>query len=310
MPATATETDVITRQVHIAAKPETVYALIADPARMGTWLGRKVEADAHPGGILRVDYNGFDIMRGTFLELVPHSRVVWSWGWESLGTEESRPGDSTVEFSLEPEGEGTLLKIRHSGLGAHELESHGGGWDWFMVRIKAAAAGEPVEQMGGPLNAAEEFASQLNTLLIRLLETIERCPDDAWLRPVPNDGRTVAVVANHAAGHAVLAEFSAAIAHGQRPPIADVTGEALAKGNAEDAERSANVTRAEVIARIREAGPPAVDALRNVAPADLANTQAMGFAGGAQVSAQALAEGPLLHDIGEHLAGIQAAIGR
>jgi uncharacterized protein YndB with AHSA1/START domain len=310
MPATATETDIITRQLHIEAKPETVYAFLADPKKLASWMGRRLEADARPGGILRVDYNGFDIMRGTFVELLPNAKVVWSWGWESLGTSDTRPGESTVEITLEPDGNGTLLKLKHSGLHADELASHGEGWDWFLVNIAKAVAGGVVEPMAGTLTQAEEYASQLNTVLVRLVEAVERCPEDAWHRPVPNDGRTVGVVANHAAGHTALANFAVGIANGQRPAIADVTAEALGKMNAEDALQSANVSRDDVIAKIREAGPAAVTALRSVPEGNLAKTQPMAFAGGAEVSAQALAEGPLLSDIREHLAAIEAAIAR
>ena len=310
MPATTTETDVITRQVHIAAKPETVYAFLADPDRLASWMGRRVQADARPGGILRVDYNGFDIMRGSFIELVPHSKVVWSWGWETLGTSQTPPGASTVEITLEPEGDGTLLKLRHTGLRSEELAAHGAGWDMFVVNIAKAVAGEAVEPMTGDLTPAEEYASQLNTLLIRLIDVVGRCSEDAWQRLVASDGRTAAVVANHIAGHIGLAHFVVAMANGQRPPQADFTAEALEQMNAEDARQSANVTRAEVIAKVREAGPGAVAALRAVPNAGLAKTQAMCFAGGAELSGVAMAEGPLLADVRGHLGGIEAAIAR
>jgi uncharacterized protein YndB with AHSA1/START domain len=308
MPATTTATEGITRQVHIAAKPETVYAFLADPERLASWMGRRVQAEARPGGILRVDYNGFDVMRGSFVELVPHSKVVWSWGWESLSATQTPPGASTVEITLEPDGDGTLLKLRHSGLRGEDIASHSAGWDMTLARISDAIAGRPLEAMGAELTPAGEYASQLNTLLIRVVETVEGCSDDAWRRPVASDGRSVGVVANHIAGHIGLAHFTAATANGERSPLADFTGEVLEQMNAEDARQSANVTRAEVVAKLREAGPAGVAALRAIPAAGLAKTQPMAFAGGAALSASALAEGPLLADIRGHLAGIEAAI--
>ena len=310
MPATATETEVITRQLHIAAKPETVYGFIADGERLASWMGRRVEADARPGGILRIDYNGFDIMRGSFVELVPYSKVVWSWGWESLGSTQTPPGASTVEITLEPEGEGTLLKLRHSGLRAADVAPHSEGWDGFLTQLTAVVGGGPIERMGGELTPAEEYASQLNTLLVRLIEAVEGCSDEAWRRPVANDGRSAAVVANHIAGHIGLVHFAVATAKGERSPFADFTGEAIEQMNAEDARQSANVTRAEVIAKVREAGPGAVEALRKVPEGGLAKTQAMGFAGGAELSAGTIIEGPMLADIRGHLAGVEAATAR
>ena len=308
MPPTATETDVITREVQIAASPQTVYALLADPEELGSWMGRNVEADARPGGLLRVDYNGFDIMCGSFVELVPHTRIVWAWGWESLSLEQTQPGQSRVEITLEPANGGTLLRLRHTGLGGHELGAHGAGWDQFVTQLTAIAAGGSIGRPGMDLTPAEEYASQLNTLLIRLVDVIQRCPVDAWHRPVTGDGRTVAVVANHIAGHLGLTHFAVATANGERSPVAELEAEAIDSMNAEDARASANITKPEVVATIREAGPAAVAALRAVPAPGLALTQPMRFAGGAHLSAEALLQGPLLSDIREHLAGIEAAV--
>ena len=81
---TIAKPDVITRELRIAAKPETVFGLLAEGDQIARWMGRRAWAEPEPGGLLRIDYNGFDIMRGSFLEVVPHSKVVWGWGWESL----------------------------------------------------------------------------------------------------------------------------------------------------------------------------------------------------------------------------------
>src|SRR5512135_861972 len=99
MTSTITDTNAIEREVRIAARPETVYAFFTDPAKIVQWLGRRAEIEAHAGGLVRIDYNGFDIMRGAFVELVPYSRVVFTWGWETLG-DEVQPGQSTVTVTL------------------------------------------------------------------------------------------------------------------------------------------------------------------------------------------------------------------
>ena len=310
MPATATELDVITRRLQVAASPEVVYGFFTDAERLAQWMGRRVQADPTPGGLLRVDYNGFDIMRGSFIELVPHSRVVWGWGWESLVEAGTPPGASMVEITLEPDGDGTLLLLRHSGLRGAELGAHDEGWDRCLALLAGAVAGTPGHPFPSELTAAEEFASQLNTLLIRLVEVVSGCPDAAWRRAVADDGRTVAAVAGHIAAHIELAHFVVATANGERSPLADVTSQAIDGGNAEAARQAASVTRAEVVARVRELGPAAVAALRVVPSATLVRAQAMGFAGGAEMSAAAVAEGPLLEGIREHLAGIEAALVR
>jgi uncharacterized protein YndB with AHSA1/START domain len=138
-----TQADVLEREIHIDARPETVFAFFTDPAKMMRWMGAGATLDPRPGGICRIDINGY-ITRGEYLEIVPHSRVVFTWGWENEGST-PRPGASTVEISLTPDGDGTLLRLRHLGLNATERASHGEGWDLFIPRLVAASEGHAVE---------------------------------------------------------------------------------------------------------------------------------------------------------------------
>jgi uncharacterized protein YndB with AHSA1/START domain len=134
----ADATDVLEREIRIAARPETVFAFFTDPAKMIRWKGILADLDAQPGGVYRVDIDGQNVARGEFVEVVPHTRVVFTWGWENEGST-PRPGVSTVEISLIPDGDGTLVRLRHSGLSAEERTSHGQGWDHFLSRLAAAA---------------------------------------------------------------------------------------------------------------------------------------------------------------------------
>ena len=76
---------VIEREVRVAARPETVFAFWTDPGRMARWMGRDIRLDPRPGGELRIDYNGSDIVSGEFVELDPPTRIVLTWGWEAAG---------------------------------------------------------------------------------------------------------------------------------------------------------------------------------------------------------------------------------
>jgi uncharacterized protein YndB with AHSA1/START domain len=134
---TQQQIDVLERELHIAARPETVFAFFTDPAKMIRWMGKDATLDARPGGICRININGY-IARGEYLEVLPHSRVVFTWGWEDEGST-PRPGESTVEISLSPNGAGTLLRLRHLGLNAEERTNHGLGWGQFLPELAAAA---------------------------------------------------------------------------------------------------------------------------------------------------------------------------
>ena len=41
-------------EIRINAAPETVFALLTEPARMKTWLAEAVDADARAGGVFRI----------------------------------------------------------------------------------------------------------------------------------------------------------------------------------------------------------------------------------------------------------------
>lgn len=132
--------DVLEREIQIAARPETIFAFFTDPAKMLRWMGKDVILDARPGGICRIDMNGHDIARGEFVEITPYSRVVFTFGWEGEGATPP-PSGSTVEVSFTPNADGTLVRLRHTGLDAAERNSHGEGWDHFLPRLVLAAGG-------------------------------------------------------------------------------------------------------------------------------------------------------------------------
>ena len=49
--------------------------------------------------MIRVDYNGFDVMRGEIIEVTPPTHLVMTWGWESLGDTTPPGGSRGVELA-------------------------------------------------------------------------------------------------------------------------------------------------------------------------------------------------------------------
>ena len=130
----------IEQEVRVAARPEIVFSFFVDPARMLQWKGISAELDSRPGGIYRVDVTGEDVARGEYTEVVPYSRVVFTWGWESEGSPVP-PGSSTVEVTLTPDGDGTLVRLRHSGLPENASADHAEGWAHYLARLATVAGG-------------------------------------------------------------------------------------------------------------------------------------------------------------------------
>ncbi len=118
-----------------------MFSFFTDPKKMIQWKGISAELTARPGGIYRVSINGRDVARGEYLEVVPFSRIVFTWGWEGDGSAVP-PGSSTVEVTLAPAGDGTLLRLRHIGLPAPAQKEHSMGWEHYLARLAMAAAGK------------------------------------------------------------------------------------------------------------------------------------------------------------------------
>lgn len=135
------EIDFVEREVRIAAPAETIFPLLTDPQKMTRWMGVSAELDPRPGGIFRIDVTGQDIASGSYIEVSPNTRVVFTWGWESEDTMVT-PGTSTVEITLAEDGVSTLVRLRHSGLPELDRESHGMGWDHYLARLTIAATGD------------------------------------------------------------------------------------------------------------------------------------------------------------------------
>ena len=134
---TASRDGVVERELRIAARPEIVFGLLTDPQQILRWHGLEAEIDARPGGVYRLVSNELGhVEEGRFLEVVPFTRLVYTWGW-APGPFEVPAGSTTVTFTLTPEGEGTRLHLLHVGLpSAVEVASaHGAGWDHYLARM-------------------------------------------------------------------------------------------------------------------------------------------------------------------------------
>jgi uncharacterized protein YndB with AHSA1/START domain len=134
------EASVVQREVRIQASPQTVFAFLTDPAKMVRWMGTQATLDPNPGGVYHVNVTGRERVRGQVVEVVANTRLVFTWGWED-GMFPVPPGTSTVEITLEPDGDGTLLRLTHRDLPQDMRAFHGLGWQHALGRLAIAAAG-------------------------------------------------------------------------------------------------------------------------------------------------------------------------
>ena len=121
----------------IEAPPDVVFAYLTDSRRFVKWMGVGAQLDARPGGRYRIDVDGEHIASGEYQVVEPPRRLVMSWGWEGHPT--VPPGSTTVEITLTPERDATILRLRHLGLPDEgERRLHTDGWTQYMSQLAAA----------------------------------------------------------------------------------------------------------------------------------------------------------------------------
>jgi uncharacterized protein YndB with AHSA1/START domain len=130
----------IRREFTINADAATVFAFFTDPQRLIRWMGVSADLDPRPGGIFLVDINSDRVARGEFKEVVPVSRLVYSWGYDGENHIVT-PGSSLVEVDLLPSNGNTLVRFTHSGLPAEAVPGHSEGWTHYLARLTVAASG-------------------------------------------------------------------------------------------------------------------------------------------------------------------------
>jgi uncharacterized protein YndB with AHSA1/START domain len=130
----------VDKVLYIDAPPSRVYELLTDAAELVKWMAPVASVHAVPGGGIRWTHLNGDSVIGTFVDLVPHRRIVFSYGWDR---EDVRipPRSTTVEIELRPLDGGTRLHLVHHGLTEPMADAHDGGWANYLSRLTALAEG-------------------------------------------------------------------------------------------------------------------------------------------------------------------------
>lgn len=118
---------------------DQAFELITQPARLRRWQAVAARVDLKVGGEYRWTITPGHHAAGTFTEIEPGKRVVFTWGWE----QPEAPADniSTVAITLEPADGGTSVRLVHEGLPTPEaLAGHAEGWNHYLDRLLAEAS--------------------------------------------------------------------------------------------------------------------------------------------------------------------------
>jgi uncharacterized protein (TIGR03086 family) len=201
----------IEKSVLVPLDAEQTFALLTEPERLRRWHTIAGRVDLRVGGEFRFTVVPDANAGGTFLEVEPGKRLIYTWGWE--GVADLPPGASTVTVTLEPADGGTSVRIVHEGLTPQQEVDHSAGWDHFLARL--ATAGRDGEAglnpwLGREADAWDQLAAAEASLAIceYVLSKIGR---DEGTKQTPCAKYDVDQLAEHLSGSLVTLGGSAGV---------------------------------------------------------------------------------------------------
>lgn len=130
------ETTELTFSQEIEAAPTAVYYALTNGAAMREWLCTNSQVSTRVGGRLYLYWQQGYYAAGEFQKLEQDEAIVYTWQGKN------EPIVSTVTFTLEPEADGTKVKLVHSDVPAGEeaadmRQSLTEGWEAGLANLKA-----------------------------------------------------------------------------------------------------------------------------------------------------------------------------
>ena len=136
----------LTLKRQLNATPEKVYAAWAQPAKLAQWFGpdsgpvTRAELDLRVGGRYTVVFHTEDgeehHVSGTYREVVPNEKLVFTWAWRSTPERES-----LVTILIKPDAGGSLLTLIHEQFFDEAArDRHAWGWTGSLDKLERAIA--------------------------------------------------------------------------------------------------------------------------------------------------------------------------
>jgi uncharacterized protein YndB with AHSA1/START domain len=138
--------DRIERTVRLASPPGDVWAALTTAEGLSAWFGERATIDLRPGGAASMTFAG-GMTVDMRVERVEEP-TVFAYTWRLPDLPDDDPRRTYVEFTLEPDGVGTVLRVTETGFAqlpvdtrSDTYDSHSEGWSREL--------GELVEHLDG-----------------------------------------------------------------------------------------------------------------------------------------------------------------
>src|SRR3954470_14056418 len=132
--------DRIERSMELAHPPAKVWAALTTSEGLCAWFGARAAIDLRPGGAAHMTFkSGVTVdMRVERVE----EPAVFAFTWRLPDLPEDDPRRTYVEFTLEPDDNGTLLRVIETGFAQLPVEtrsetydSHSEGWSRELAEL-------------------------------------------------------------------------------------------------------------------------------------------------------------------------------
>ena len=139
--ATTTVKPSLTIKRRFKAPPEKVFNAWADPEKVKHWMGPgevkvlRTEGDARTGGrfrwVMRAPDGEDHDVSGTYREVIPNEKLVFTWAWKSTPERES-----LVTLTFKSDSGGTLMTLLHEQFFDETArDRHQHGWNNAMDKL-------------------------------------------------------------------------------------------------------------------------------------------------------------------------------
>jgi uncharacterized protein YndB with AHSA1/START domain len=134
--------DRIERTVALPRAPREVWLALTTADGLSAWFGEQASIDLRPGGAATMTFAG-GMTVDMRVERVEEP-TVFAYTWRLPDLPKDDPRRTHVEFTLEPDGDGTVLRVVETGFAQLPVDTrrdtydaHSAGWSRELAELTA-----------------------------------------------------------------------------------------------------------------------------------------------------------------------------